>query len=62
MEIVVQNIKLPAGFICKWCNDNFSGHYVVFRGDMFVKGECRCSFWLVKSSYLDQEFYYFRQV
>ena len=32
------------------------------NGEMFVKGECRCSFWLVKSSYLNQTFNYFRIV
>ena len=62
MQYQIQSLRLPTGFICKWCNNNFSGQYVSLNGEMFVKGECRCSFWLVKSSYLNQTFNYFRVV
>ena len=36
----------------------FQGLYVFIKGELFVKGQCECSFWLVKSCYLNQTFYY----
>ena len=62
MEIQIQSIRIPTGFSCKYCHGTFTGQYVFIDGEMFVKGECRCSFWLVKSNYLNQTFNYFRVV
>ena len=60
MQLEIQSLRLPTGYFCKHCNSNFSGQYVFLNGEMFVKGECNCSFLLVKSSYMNQTFNYFR--
>lgn len=60
MELQIQSIRIPTGYICKYCNHYFSGQYVFLNGQMFVKGECKCSYWLVKSDRLNETFYYFR--
>ena len=62
MQYKIQSIRLPTGYICKYCNSTFTGQYVFLNGEMFVKGDCRCSFWLVKSFCLNQTFNYFRVV
>ena len=60
MELQIQSIRLPTGYICKYCNHYFSGQYVFLNGQMYVKGDCKCSYWLVKSDRLNETFYYFR--
>ena len=62
MEIQIQTCRVQTGFICKYCGGSLTGHYAFIDGEMFVKGQCRCSFWLVKSSCLTQTFNYFRVV
>ena len=62
MQIEIQSIRLPTGYICKYCHNTFFGHYVFLNGEMFVKGDCKCSFWLVKSTRLNETFDYFRVV
>ena len=58
MQIEIQSLVVPTGYTCKYCNGYFSGQYVFIQGEMFVKGECNCSFWLVKSSYMNNVFNY----
>lgn len=60
MELQIQSIRIPTGYICKYCNRYFSGQYVFLNGQMYVKGDCKCSYWLVKSDRLNETFYYFR--
>ena len=62
MQIEIQSLKLPTGYRCKYCNGYFFGQYVFIKGEMFVKGECNCSSWLVKSSHMNQTFNYYRSV
>ena len=62
MEIQIQSIRIPTGFSCKYCHGIFIGQYVFINGEMFVKGECNCSFWLVKSTCLNQTFNYYSEV
>ena len=50
--------RVQSHYICKYCNNQFQGLYVFINGELFVKGQCECSFWLVKSCYLNQTFYY----
>ena len=60
MELQIQSIRIPTGYICKYCNHYFSAQYVFLNGQMYVKGDCKCSYWLVKSNRLNETFYYFR--
>ena len=62
MQYQIQSLQLPTGYICKYCHNTFFGHYVFLNGEMFVKGDCKCSFWLVKSTLLNETFDYFRVV
>ena len=62
MQIEIQSLVVPTGYKCKYCHGYFSGQYVFIQGEMFVKGECNCSFWLVKSSHLNDNFNYRRIV
>ena len=50
--------RVQSHYTCKYCNEQFQGLYVFINGELFVKGQCQCSFWLVKSCYLNQTFYY----
>ena len=49
--------RVQSGFTCKHCNESFQGLYVFINGELYVKGECKCSFWLVKSCYLSETFH-----
>ena len=61
MEMQLQTARIMTGFSCKYCHTNITGHYAFIEGEMFVKCQCKCSFWLVKSSYLLKTFNYSRQ-
>ena len=49
--------RVQSGFTCKYCNQSFQGLYVFIDGELYVKGQCKCCYWLVKSSCLNQTFY-----
>ena len=57
MEYEITRCRVQSGYSCKYCNTAFQGLYVFINGELFVKGQCQCSFWLVKSSYLNQTFH-----
>ena len=58
MQYQIQSIIVPTGYKCKYCHSYFTGQYVFLNSEMFVKGECNCSFWLVKSSFMNDTFNY----
>ena len=58
----IQTARIMTGFSCKDCDGNITGHYCLIEDEMFVKCECKCSFWLVKSSYLLETFNFSRRV
>ena len=62
MQYQIQSLQLTTGYFCKYCHNTIAGQYVFLDGEMFFKGQCKCSFWLVKSTYLNQTFNYFRVV
>ena len=62
MQMQIQSLQITTGYICKHCNSYFSGQYVFLNGEMFVRGECNCSFWLVKSTEMNHIFKFFRVV
>ena len=56
----IQSLYLETGYICKNCNGYLCGNYVFLEDKMYLKGECKCSFWLVKSTELNHLFYFIR--
>ena len=52
----IQSVHLETGYICKNCNNYLCGCYVFLKGEMYFRGECKCSFWLVKSTQLNHLF------
>ena len=58
----IQSLQLSTGYICRICNGTFCGQYVFLKGEMFVRGDCSCSFWLVKSTEMNHIFKFFREV
>ena len=56
MQMQIQSLQLQTGYICKFCNGYFCGQYVFLEGEMLVRGECNCSFWLVKSTEMNRHF------
>ena len=49
--------RVQSGYKCKDCNGTFQGLYVFIDEELFVKGECDCSFWLVRSYCFHETFY-----
>ena len=47
---------MKTGYICKECNEIIFGHYVIIKTEMYFRCECKCSKWLVKSTYLNKTF------
>ena len=56
MDMEMMSIPLETGFKCKYCNDNLIGYYLWLKRKMYFRGLCKCSYWLVKSTHLQQFF------
>ena len=56
----IQSVYIETGYICKSCNGYLSGCYVSLDRKMYFRGQCTCSFWLVKSTKLNDLFNFYR--
>ena len=56
MEMEMMSIPIETGFKCKHCDDNIFGYYLWLKTKMYFCGVCKCSYWLVKSTHLQQIF------
>ena len=54
MEIM--SLALQTGYKCKNCDGNIFGYYVWIEQKMYFRGQCKCSYWLVKATQLRQTF------
>ena len=62
MQYQIQSLELTTGYICRECRTIFTGQYVFLNGVMYINGQRSCSFWLVRSTSLNQTFDYFSEV
>ena len=56
MEIESMSIPMKTGYKCKECNDIIFGNYIFIKTEMYFCCKCKCSNWLVKSTYLNKIF------
>ena len=56
MEMEMMSIPLETGYKCKTCDGNIIGYYLWLKHKMYFRGACKCSYWLVKSTHLQQTF------
>ena len=56
IEMESMSIYIKTGYRCKECNDVIFGHYVFIKNEMYFRCKCKCSNWLVKSTYLNKTF------
>ena len=52
----MMSLPLETGYKCKNCNGYIFGYYVCLEQKMYFRGVCECSYWLVKSTHLQQTF------
>ena len=55
MELQMMSLSLQTGYKCKNCNGNVCGYYV-WMEKMYFRGMCNCSYWLVRSTKLQETF------
>ena len=48
--------SMKTGYVCKECKDIIVGYYVFINKQMYFRCKCKCSKWLVKSTYLNKIF------
>ena len=48
--------SMKTGYKCKECDDIIFGYYIWIKTKMYFRCKCKCSKWLVKSTYLNKIF------
>ena len=52
----MMSLPLETGYKCKNCNGYVFGYYVSMEQKMYFRGVCKCSYWLVRSTELQNIF------
>ena len=56
IKMEIMSLALETGYKCKNCDGYIFGNYVWLEQKMYFRGQCKCSYWLVKTTQLWQTF------
>ena len=56
MELEMMSLLLETGYKCKICDGYVFGYYVWMEQKMYFRGVRKCSYWLVRSTELQNTF------